>query len=135
MGNAAVLKPAEEASLTALAFARIAMDCGLPAGALNVVPGLGEEAGAALCSHPGVNHISFTGSLETGRKIQQAAAQNVIPVTLELAENPRRSSSPMPISSARCRSWSMPGSRMPDRPVPPRRASSSRHRCTRIWSG
>jgi aldehyde dehydrogenase (NAD+) len=84
MGNAAVLKPAEEASLTALAFARIAMDCGLPAGALNVVPGLGEEAGAALCSHPGVNHISFTGSLETGRKIQQAAAQNVVPVTLEL---------------------------------------------------
>ena len=84
MGNAAVLKPAEEASLTALAFARIAMECGLPAGALNVVPGLGEEAGAALCSHPGVNHISFTGSLETGRKIQQAAAQNVIPVTLEL---------------------------------------------------
>ncbi|WP_425497517.1 aldehyde dehydrogenase family protein [Hoeflea ulvae] len=84
MGNAAVLKPAEEASLTALAFARIASDCGLPDGALNVVPGLGEEAGAALCAHPDVNHISFTGSLETGRKIQQAAAYNVIPVTLEL---------------------------------------------------
>jgi len=84
MGNAAVLKPAEEASLTALAFARIATDCGLPDGALNVVPGLGEEAGAALCAHSGINHISFTGSLETGRKIQQAAAYNVIPVTLEL---------------------------------------------------
>ncbi|WP_417409250.1 aldehyde dehydrogenase family protein [Hoeflea sp.] len=84
MGNAAVLKPAEEASLTALAFARIATECGLPDGALNVVPGLGEEAGAALCSHPGIHHISFTGSVETGRKIQQAAAQNVIPVTLEL---------------------------------------------------
>jgi aldehyde dehydrogenase (NAD+) len=84
MGNAAVLKPAEEASLTALAFARIATDCGLPDGALNVVPGLGEEAGAALCAHPDVNHLSFTGSLETGRKVQQAAAQNVVPVTLEL---------------------------------------------------
>lgn len=84
VGNAAVLKPAEEASLTALAFARIAADCGLPAGALNVVPGLGEEAGAALTAHPDVNHLSFTGSLETGRKVQEAAARNVVPVTLEL---------------------------------------------------
>lgn len=84
MGNAAVLKPAEEASLTALAFARIASDCGLPDGALNVVPGLGEEAGAALSAHPEVNHLSFTGSLETGRRVQAATAQNVVPVTLEL---------------------------------------------------
>lgn len=84
MGNAAVLKPAEEASLTALAFARIASDCGLPDGALNVIPGLGEEAGAALSAHPEVNHLSFTGSLETGRRVQAAAAQNVVPVTLEL---------------------------------------------------
>ncbi|WP_299869062.1 aldehyde dehydrogenase family protein [uncultured Hoeflea sp.] len=84
MGNATVLKPAEEASLTALAFARIANDCGLPDGALNVVPGLGEEAGAALSAHPEVNHLSFTGSLETGRRVQAAAAQNVVPVTLEL---------------------------------------------------
>lgn len=84
MGNAAVLKPAEEASLTALAFARIASDCGMPEGALNVVPGLGEEAGAALSAHPEVNHLSFTGSLETGRRVQAAAAQNVVPVTLEL---------------------------------------------------
>lgn len=84
MGNAAVLKPAEEASLTALAFARIANECGLPAGALNVVTGLGEEAGAALSSHPGINHISFTGSVEVGRLIQRAAAENIVPVTLEL---------------------------------------------------
>ena len=62
MGNAAVLKPAEEACLTAVAFAQIAAEAGLPAGALNVVPGLGEEAGAALTAHPGVDHISFTGS-------------------------------------------------------------------------
>ncbi|WP_347310854.1 aldehyde dehydrogenase family protein [Defluviimonas sp. SAOS-178_SWC] len=84
MGNACVLKPAEEASLTALAFARIATEAGLPAGALNVVPGLGEEAGAALSQHPGVHHLSFTGSVAVGSLIQAAAARNVVPVTLEL---------------------------------------------------
>lgn len=84
MGNACVLKPAEEACLTALAFAKIADECGLPKGALNVVPGFGNEAGAALSSHRNVQHISFTGSVATGVKIQTAAAQNVIPVTLEL---------------------------------------------------
>ncbi len=84
MGNACVLKPAEEACLTALAFARIAHDAGLPAGALNVVPGLGEEAGAALAAHPGVRHVSFTGSVAVGTRIQAAAAANAVPVTLEL---------------------------------------------------
>jgi aldehyde dehydrogenase (NAD+) len=84
MGNAVVLKPAEEACLTAIAFAQIAQEAGLPDGALNVVPGLGEEAGAALTAHPGVNHISFTGSVPVGQIIQRAAAQNVVPVTLEL---------------------------------------------------
>lgn len=84
MGNAAVLKPAEEACLTAIAFAQIAAEAGLPAGALNVVPGLGEEAGAALTAHPDVDHISFTGSVGVGTLVQQAAARNVKPVTLEL---------------------------------------------------
>ncbi len=84
MGNAAVLKPAEEACLTALAFADLAQQAGLPAGALNVVPGLGAEAGAALTEHPGVQHISFTGSVGVGKLIQAAAARNVVPVTLEL---------------------------------------------------
>jgi aldehyde dehydrogenase (NAD+) len=84
MGNACVLKPAEEACLTVLAFARIAREAGLPAGALNVVPGLGDEAGAALSAHPGIDHISFTGSVATGVLIQAAAAKNTIPVTLEL---------------------------------------------------
>jgi aldehyde dehydrogenase (NAD+) len=83
-GNACVLKPAEEACLTALAFADLSHRAGLPAGALNVVPGLGAEAGAALTAHPGIRHISFTGSVATGRKVQAAAAQNVTPVTLEL---------------------------------------------------
>ena len=84
MGNACVLKPAEEACLSALAFARLAQQAGLPAGALNVVPGLGEEAGAALAAHPGVRHISFTGSVAVGALIQAAAARNAVPVTLEL---------------------------------------------------
>jgi aldehyde dehydrogenase (NAD+) len=84
MGNAAVLKPAEEACLTAIAFAAIAQEAGLPDGALNVVPGLGEEAGAALAAHPGVDHISFTGSAGVGTLIQAVAANNVVPVTLEL---------------------------------------------------
>ena len=84
MGNAAVLKPAEEACLTALAFAHIAQEAGLPAGALNVVPGLGGEAGAALSGHAGVQHVSFTGSVPTGALVQAAAARNVVPVTLEL---------------------------------------------------
>ncbi|MEM7720845.1 MAG: aldehyde dehydrogenase family protein [Pseudomonadota bacterium] len=84
MGNACVLKPAEEACLTALAFADLAAQAGFPAGALNVVPGLGAEAGAALTAHPGVRHVSFTGSVATGRLVQAAAAQNVVPVTLEL---------------------------------------------------
>jgi len=84
MGNACVLKPAEEACLTALGFAALAEEAGLPPGALNVVPGLGEEAGAALSAHPGVHHISFTGSVGVGELVQAAAAKNVVPVTLEL---------------------------------------------------
>jgi aldehyde dehydrogenase (NAD+) len=83
-GNATVVKPAEEASLTALAFARIAQDAGLPAGALNVVTGTGEDAGAALAGHPGVHHVSFTGSTVVGALVQAAAGRNAVPVTLEL---------------------------------------------------
>lgn len=84
MGNAVVLKPAEDTSLTALALAALAEEAGFPKGALNVVTGLGEEAGAALASNPGIHHISFTGSREVGSLIQAAAARNTIPVTLEL---------------------------------------------------
>ena len=83
-GNATVIKPAEEASLTTLAFARLATEVGFPPGAINVVPGLGGEAGAALAAHAGVNHLSFTGSVEVGIEVQAAAARHVAPVTLEL---------------------------------------------------
>jgi aldehyde dehydrogenase (NAD+) len=84
MGNAAVLKPAEDTNLSALRFAEIAQAAGLPDGALNVVTGLGEEAGAALAAHPGIDFISFTGSNEVGTLVQQAAAKNAVKCTLEL---------------------------------------------------
>jgi len=83
-GNACVIKPAEDACLTAIALAHLATEAGFPAGAINIVPGLGTEAGAALSQHPGVGHISFTGSVGVGIQIQQNAAKNLIPVTLEL---------------------------------------------------
>jgi aldehyde dehydrogenase (NAD+)/betaine-aldehyde dehydrogenase len=84
MGNCVVLKPAEEAPLTALKIGDLALEAGLPPGALNVVPGYGESAGAALTAHPGIGHISFTGSVEVGRIISHAAADRLIPVTMEL---------------------------------------------------
>jgi aldehyde dehydrogenase (NAD+) len=84
MGNAIVLKPAEDTSLTAIALAKLAEEAGFPAGVFNVVTGLGEEAGAALAAHSGIGHISFTGSPEVGTLVQTAAARNKIPVTLEL---------------------------------------------------
>jgi aldehyde dehydrogenase (NAD+) len=84
MGNCCVLKPAEEAPLTAVRLALLALEAGLPAGALNVVTGYGETAGAALTGHSDIDHISFTGSVEVGRLIAHAAANRVIPVTLEL---------------------------------------------------
>ena len=84
MGNAAVLKPAEEACLVCLELGKLAIEAGFPPGALNIVTGLGENAGAALTAHPDVNFISFTGSPEVGRLVQEAAARHHVPVVLEL---------------------------------------------------
>lgn len=84
MGNAVVVKPAEDACLTPIRVAELARDVGFPDGAINIVTGLGEEAGAALSEHPGINFISFTGSNEVGVLIQKAAAKNVIKCVLEL---------------------------------------------------
>jgi aldehyde dehydrogenase (NAD+) len=83
-GNAAVLKPSEDACLTPLALAGIAQEAGLPDGALNVVTGLGEEAGAALTSHGDIDFVTFTGSPEVGTLVQQAAAVRNLKVVLEL---------------------------------------------------
>jgi len=83
-GNAVVHKPPEWAPLTASLLGDIALDAGLVPGAYNVVQGIGEEAGAALVAHPGVSRIAFTGSVETGRLVAAAAAQNLTPTSLEL---------------------------------------------------
>lgn len=83
-GNACVVKPAEDACLSLLRVAEIAAEAGLPEGALNIVTGYGHEAGAALARHPGIQHISFTGSPATGKLVAQLAAENHVPVTLEL---------------------------------------------------
>jgi betaine-aldehyde dehydrogenase/5-carboxymethyl-2-hydroxymuconic-semialdehyde dehydrogenase len=83
-GCTAVLKPPEWAPLTCSLLADFAEGAGLPPGVLNVVQGIGEEAGAALVAHPGIARISFTGSVETARLIGQAAARNITPVSFEL---------------------------------------------------
>lgn len=83
-GNTVVAKVAEQTPLTALRFGELALEAGIPAGVFNVLPGYGETAGAALCSHPGVDKITFTGSTEVGRIVGAEAAKNIKPCTLEL---------------------------------------------------
>ncbi|CAM3560043.1 aldehyde dehydrogenase family protein [Aeromicrobium ponti] len=83
-GNAAVLKPAEDTPLSTLKLVELMESLGLPKGILNVVTGYGYEAGAALSAHPGINHVTFTGSVETGKRVMETAAKNIVPVTLEL---------------------------------------------------
>ncbi len=84
VGNATVVKPAEDACISLLRVAELAAEAGFPEGALNIVTGLGNEAGQALTEHPGIDHISFTGSTSTGTKVALAAAQHRCPVTMEL---------------------------------------------------
>ncbi len=84
VGNCAVVKPAEDAPLSVIRVAELALEAGLPPGVLNVVPGLGEEAGDALARHPGIDHLAFTGSVQVGSMVAHAAADNVVPVSLEL---------------------------------------------------
>ena len=83
-GNACVVKPAEDACLSILRVAELAAEVGFPAGAINVVTGYGHEAGDALVRHPGIDHISFTGSPNIGKLVVQTAAEHHTPVTLEL---------------------------------------------------
>jgi 5-carboxymethyl-2-hydroxymuconic-semialdehyde dehydrogenase len=83
-GNAVILKPPEWAPMTASMLADITREAGLPDGVFNVLQGIGEEAGAALTRHPGVDRIAFTGSIETGRLVARSAAANLTPVSLEL---------------------------------------------------
>jgi phenylacetaldehyde dehydrogenase len=83
-GNVVVLKPAEQTPLTALKLAELIAEAGVPDGVVNVVPGFGETAGAALAAHRDVDKVAFTGSTEVGKLILQAAAGNLKKVTLEL---------------------------------------------------
>jgi aldehyde dehydrogenase (NAD+) len=83
-GNASVVKPADETPRTSVRLAELAAEVGIPAGVLNVVPGIGVEAGAALSAHPGVAQIGFVGSTVVGAQVAHAAAERVVPVTLEL---------------------------------------------------
>jgi aminomuconate-semialdehyde/2-hydroxymuconate-6-semialdehyde dehydrogenase len=83
-GDTVVVKPPEWAPLTCSLLADIARDADIPPGVLNVVHGVGEEAGAALVAHPDVDRISFTGSTDTARLIGAAAARNLVPVSFEL---------------------------------------------------
>ena len=83
-GNCVVVKPAEDAPLSIPILARIAIECGLPAGVMNVIQGDGPMTGASLVDDPGVRRIMFTGSVEVGRAIARAAADRLIPVGLEL---------------------------------------------------
>ena len=83
-GNVCVVKPSEDACLSLIRVAQLAAEVGFPAGAINIVTGYGHEVGDALARHPGIDHISFTGSPRVGALIQQAAAERHCPVTLEL---------------------------------------------------
>ncbi len=83
-GNVCVVKPAEDACLSLIRVAQLAAEVGFPAGAINIVTGYGHEVGDALARHPGIDHVSFTGSPKVGTLIQQVAAERHCPVTLEL---------------------------------------------------
>jgi acyl-CoA reductase-like NAD-dependent aldehyde dehydrogenase len=83
-GNSVVLKPAEQTPMAAVLMGQLCVAAGIPPGVVNVVQGTGEVVGAGLVAHPGVDTISFTGSVETGRRIQAAAAARVKRVGLEL---------------------------------------------------
>lgn len=83
-GNTIVIKVAEQTPLTALRAGELALEAGLPAGVLNILPGFGPTAGARVCGHPDVDKVSFTGSTEVGQIVGRAAATNLKPCTLEL---------------------------------------------------
>jgi len=83
-GNTIVLKPAEQTPVTAMELGKLIQEAGFPEGVVNIVPGYGETAGAALAAHPGIDKVAFTGSTEVGKLIAHAAADNLTKVSLEL---------------------------------------------------
>ena len=83
-GNTIVLKPAEQTPVNAMELGKLIQEAGFPDGVVNIVPGYGETAGAALASHPGIDKVAFTGSTEVGKLIAKAASENLTKVSLEL---------------------------------------------------
>ena len=83
-GNTVVLKPAEQTPVTAMELGKLIQEAGFPEGVVNIVPGYGETAGAALAAHPGIDKVAFTGSTEVGKLIARAASDNLTKVSLEL---------------------------------------------------
>src|SRR6266480_3487600 len=83
-GNTVVLKPAEQTPATAMELGKLIQEAGFPDGVVNILPGYGETAGAALAAHPGIDKVAFTGSTEVGKLVAKAAADNLTKVSLEL---------------------------------------------------
>src|SRR5882757_317314 len=83
-GNTIVLKPAEQTPVTAMELGKLIQEAGFPEGVVNIVPGYGETAGAALAAHPGIDKVAFTGSTEVGKMVAKAASDNLTKVSLEL---------------------------------------------------
>jgi acyl-CoA reductase-like NAD-dependent aldehyde dehydrogenase len=129
-GNCVVLKPAEETPLTALRLGELALEAGLPPGVLNVVPGFGPTAGAALVAHPGVAGIAFTGETTTGQLIMQNAAKTLKKVSLELGgKSPNIVFDDADLEAAG-RGAMTRSSTTRVRSAPPARVFSSRKKCT-----
>jgi aldehyde dehydrogenase (NAD+) len=125
VGNACVVKPAEDTPLTSLRAARLALEVGIPAGVLNVVTGLGAEAGSALADHPDVDHLSFTGSRPTGERVMVASARQMRPVMPELGGRSPSTCSGTSTSPSWCRRSGRPPCGTPARRAMRRAGSSS----------
>ncbi len=133
-GNTVVLKPAETTPLSALFFADICRQAGLPKGVVNILPGTGTP-GAALVAHPGVDKVAFTGSTAVGKEIARTVAGTSKKLTLELGGKGPTSSSTTPPSTRPSRASSTASSSTRARSAAPARASSSRSRSRRsCWS-
>lgn len=133
-GNAVVAKPSEFTSATTLELARIATECGLPDGVLNVVTGTGGTVGEAVVRHPKIRKVAFTGSVRAGREIGRIAADRIIPLTLELGGKSPTSSSRTPTSPQRPRPPSRPSCPTGASPAWPAPGCwSTRRSTTRSW--
>ncbi len=141
MGNTVVLKPAEYTSLTALLFADICQQAGVPKGVVNIVTGDGA-VGEMIVAHEGIDKIAFTGSTSVGKRIREATAGTGKALTLELGGSPPTSSLTMPIWTPPSRVWSMRSGSIKGRSAVPGPACwcMSRWRmpfmrsCARVWA-